>query len=159
MNLPSARMMKETDYCGLVSGREVDKEALFPDLLRETEYGAHDPGMPGQHGGAGDSHPSTWKPMKSSSEISREPIVTRSALRPARAKISPGGPDLFSMSGGRYFRLGEQIGLAWNAGRELKTKEVTLNTPPAGGKRIKKGALLYSQKARCPAKSKKRWER
>lgn len=34
VNVPSARMVEETDYCGLVSGRDVDKGALF-----KTFYG------------------------------------------------------------------------------------------------------------------------
>jgi flavin reductase (DIM6/NTAB) family NADH-FMN oxidoreductase RutF len=29
INVPSARMVKETDYCGLVSGRDTDKSAVF----------------------------------------------------------------------------------------------------------------------------------
>jgi flavin reductase (DIM6/NTAB) family NADH-FMN oxidoreductase RutF len=29
VNLPSAEMVQETDYCGLVSGRRVDKKKLF----------------------------------------------------------------------------------------------------------------------------------
>lgn len=35
INIPSAKMLKETDYCGLVSGKDVDKSKLF-----HTFYGA-----------------------------------------------------------------------------------------------------------------------
>jgi flavin reductase (DIM6/NTAB) family NADH-FMN oxidoreductase RutF len=134
VNLPSARMMKETDYCGLVSGREVDKGALFQTfygklntapmirecpvnmecrLIHTLDLGTHEIFI-------GDI---------------AETYCDAECLTPGKGENLPRvDPILFSMSGGRYFRLGEQIGLAWNAGRELKSKEVTLNTPPAAAK-------------------------
>ncbi len=37
VNIPSARHMRETDYCGLVSGRSVDKSAIFSTFYGELE--------------------------------------------------------------------------------------------------------------------------
>ncbi len=32
VNIPSAEMVKETDYCGLLSGKDVDKAELFENF-------------------------------------------------------------------------------------------------------------------------------
>ncbi len=37
INIPTADMMKDVDYCGVYSGREVDKSSMFS--LQKTEYG------------------------------------------------------------------------------------------------------------------------
>ena len=39
-------------------------------------------------------------------------------------------PILFSMSGGRYFAVGREIGRAWDAGKSLISKEATLSARP-----------------------------
>jgi len=39
-------------------------------------------------------------------------------------------PILFSMSGGRYFTVGREIGRAWGAGRSLISREATLSSRP-----------------------------
>jgi flavin reductase (DIM6/NTAB) family NADH-FMN oxidoreductase RutF len=131
VNLPSARMVKVTDYCGLVSGREVDKAALFQTfygklktapmiqecpvnmeckLIHTLDLGTHEIFI---------------------GEIA-ETYCDEECLTQGKGEdLARVDPILFSMSGARYFRVGEQIGLAWTAGKELKTKEVTLNSPPA----------------------------
>jgi flavin reductase (DIM6/NTAB) family NADH-FMN oxidoreductase RutF len=40
-------------------------------------------------------------------------------------------PILFSMSGGRYFAVGREIGRAWDAGKLLVSKEAALSARPA----------------------------
>ena len=37
INIPTSAMMKKVDYCGIYSGRDVDKSSIF--ILRNTEYG------------------------------------------------------------------------------------------------------------------------
>ena len=37
INIPTAQMMKKVDYCGIYSGKDIDKNGLFH--LQETEYG------------------------------------------------------------------------------------------------------------------------
>jgi len=59
-----------------------------------------------------------------------ETYCSEECLTPGKRGSHPGGPDSFSMSGARYFRLGEQFALAWDAGKELNAKDVTMNTPP-----------------------------
>ena len=107
MNLPSARMMKETDYCGLVSGREVDKGALF-----QTFYGKLN-----------------TAPMIRECPVNMECRLIHTldletheifigdiagtycdaeCLTSGKERNCPPVTDSFSMSGGRYFRLGER---------------------------------------------------
>jgi flavin reductase (DIM6/NTAB) family NADH-FMN oxidoreductase RutF len=37
VNIPSVKMVKETDYCGLVSGKNVDKAACFRTFYRKLK--------------------------------------------------------------------------------------------------------------------------
>ena len=37
VNIPSEKMVKKTDYCGLVSGRQVDKSELFTIFYGEPK--------------------------------------------------------------------------------------------------------------------------
>jgi len=37
VNIPSEKLMKETDYCGIVSGRDVDKSKLFEIFYGELQ--------------------------------------------------------------------------------------------------------------------------
>jgi flavin reductase (DIM6/NTAB) family NADH-FMN oxidoreductase RutF len=134
VNLPSARMVKVTDYCGLVSGREVDKAALFQTfygklktapmiqecpvnmeckLIHTLDLGTHEIFI---------------------GEIAETYSDEQCLTQGKGEDLFRVDPILFSMTGARYFRVGEQIGLAWNAGKELKTREVTLNSPPAVAK-------------------------
>lgn len=134
VNLPSTRMVKETDYCGLVSGQEVDKSALF-----RTFYGKL-----------------KTAPMIEECPVSMECRVIQTldlgtheifigdivetycredCLTAGKGEdLSRVDPILFSMGGARYFRLGEQIGLAWNAGKELAAKGALLGGPPPAAK-------------------------
>ena len=130
VNLPSAAMVKVTDYCGLVSGKDVDKAALF-----ETFYGK----------------------LKTAPMIRQCPVNMECRLiqildletheifigdivetycdeecltRGKEEDLARVDPILFSMSGARYWRVGDQFALAWNAGKGLKSKDMNLNTPP-----------------------------
>ena len=38
INVPSADLIKKTDYCGLVSGRDSDKSLVFSAFYREKKY-------------------------------------------------------------------------------------------------------------------------
>ena len=37
---------------------------------------------------------------------------------------------LFSMSGGRYFSVGQEIGRAWDIGKSLKSEGAAFGSPP-----------------------------
>ena len=139
VNLPSARMVKVTDYCGLVSGREVDKAALFQTfygklktapmiqecpvnmeckLIHTLDLGTHEIFI---------------------GEIA-ETYCDEECLTQGKGEdLARVDPILFSMSGARYFRVGEQIGLAWTRGKRAEDKRGHAEQPPCLGKGLRAG--------------------
>ena len=119
VNIPSVDIVKETDYCGLVSGRKADKGALF-----ETFYG--------ELGTA---------PMIEQCPLNMECRLVQTVDMPMHdvfvgeiveaycdekcmegtdvdfARIEP---ILFAMYDKSYFKLGERFAKAWSVGKELK---------------------------------------
>jgi flavin reductase (DIM6/NTAB) family NADH-FMN oxidoreductase RutF len=122
VNIPSAKIVKETDYCGLVSGKSLDKAALFKTfygklktapmieecpinmecrLIKTVDFPNHDIFM-GQ-------------------------IITtycdETILADGIVDFSRVQPILFVMNDRSYWMLGEKFAKAWNIGKELKTKK------------------------------------
>jgi flavin reductase (DIM6/NTAB) family NADH-FMN oxidoreductase RutF len=121
VNVPGADLVKETDYCGLVSGKEVDKSGLF-----EIFYGE----------------------LKSAPMIKRCPIcmeckliqtvslpthnlflgevagayVEESYLTDGQPDLRKMNPFLFSRIDNSYWGLGEEIGKAYGIGKQLQAK-------------------------------------
>ena len=121
VNIPSADMVRETDYCGLVSGREVNKAELFTvfygslktapmieecpinmecRLARTVEFPKHDVFM-----------------GEIVATYCSEECLTEGALN-----ISKLQPLLFTMSDKGYWKLGERLATAWSAGKKLIRK-------------------------------------
>jgi flavin reductase (DIM6/NTAB) family NADH-FMN oxidoreductase RutF len=119
VNVPDVALMEKTDYCGIVSGRKVDKSKLF-----DVFYGSL-PGAP----------------------LIREcPICMACRLNQAvklpfdtlyigdivevyteERFLTDGMPDVkkinpftLTMPDNHYWRVGEMAGRAWNAGKKLK---------------------------------------
>jgi flavin reductase (DIM6/NTAB) family NADH-FMN oxidoreductase RutF len=119
VNVPDVALMEKTDYCGIVSGRKVDKSKLF-----DVFYGSL-PGAP----------------------LIREcPICMACRLNQAvklpfdtlyigdivdvyteERFLTDGKPDVkkidpftLTMPDNRYWRVGEEAGKAWSAGKKLK---------------------------------------
>lgn len=121
VNVPSSKMVKETDYVGLVSGRNVDKSGIFTVF-----YGTLDAA-----------------PMISECPVNMECRLVQTFDFPQHevfigrivqtfcddecivngiidyGKIDP---LLFTMDGPAYWRLGQYFGKAWNIGKELRGK-------------------------------------
>jgi flavin reductase (DIM6/NTAB) family NADH-FMN oxidoreductase RutF len=118
VNIPSVNMVRQTDYCGLVSGKKVDKAALFHNF----------------YGTLGTA------PMIRECPVSMECELVRTVDFPAHdvfvgtivntycdPSVVTGGvvdvekvqPILFSMNDRSYFRIGEKIAKAWEIGKEL----------------------------------------
>jgi len=120
INIPREDMVKITDYCGLVSGRDVDKGALFEifygelgnapmikdcpinmecKLIKTVEFPKHDVFM---------------------GEIVQaycdEECLTDGVVDFAKVR-----PILFAMNDKGYWKLGERFAKAWKIGKELKT--------------------------------------
>ena len=119
VNIPTVDMVRETDYCGLVSGRNNDKSLLF-----ECFYG--------KLGTA---------PMIEQCAINMECRLMQTIDLPHHdlfigevfetycdekyltdgiVDFSMVSPILFAMNDRSYWKLGEQFAKAWDIGKELK---------------------------------------
>jgi flavin reductase (DIM6/NTAB) family NADH-FMN oxidoreductase RutF len=119
VNLPSVEMVEKTDYCGLVSGKDVDKAALFG-----TFYGTLG-----------------TAPMIAECPISMECKVVKTVDMTTHdvfigeivetycdeACLDDGvvdfcrvQPILFVMNDRSYWRIGDRFAKAWQAGKALK---------------------------------------
>lgn len=121
VSIPSVEMAKETDYCGLVSGKDVDKAKLF-----ETFYGKLE-----------------TAPMAKECPINMEcrliqtvdfargevfigeiveTYVSEQYLVEGLVDFAKVHPILFVMEGRGYWRLGDRFANAWEIGEELKSR-------------------------------------
>jgi flavin reductase (DIM6/NTAB) family NADH-FMN oxidoreductase RutF len=122
VNIPSVKIVKETDYCGLISGKNVDKASLFKTfygklktasmieecpinmecrLIKTVDFPNHDVFM-GQI----------------IATYCDEAILTDGIVDFSKAQ-----PILFVMDDRSYWMLDHKFAKAWNIGQELKTKE------------------------------------
>jgi flavin reductase (DIM6/NTAB) family NADH-FMN oxidoreductase RutF len=122
INIPSVDQVKETDYCGMVSGKKVDKGALF-----HTFYGSL-----------------KTAPMIREFPINMECRLIRTVDMPKHdvfvgeivethcdeSCVTDDGevdfarvrPILFVMNDKGYWRLGDRFAGAWEAGKELRDR-------------------------------------
>lgn len=119
VNIPSAEMLEITDYTGLVSGKRVDKSSLFDVFYGELKAA----------------------PMIVDCPLTIECSVVQPVDLPTHTFfigeivniyvedgcLTEGNPDikkinpfLLSMPDNNYWSIGENIGKAWNAGKNLK---------------------------------------
>ncbi|MBU1205917.1 MAG: flavin reductase family protein [Proteobacteria bacterium] len=130
VNIPSVPMIQVTDYCGLVSGQEVDKSALLKNFYGQLKTAPMIEECPANM---------ECKVIQILDLGTHEVFIGEIAATYCNEDCLTGGkgedllkvnPILFSMSGARYFAVGQEIGRAWNIGKVLKSKEVTFHTPP-----------------------------
>lgn len=120
LNIPSTKMAEATDYCGLVSGRKIDKAGLFDSFY-------------GKLGTA---------PMIRECPISFECRLVQTVDLPAEElfigeivntycdedclgegrapDLKKIDPFMLVMNDRKYFSLGKEIGRAWEIGKKLK---------------------------------------
>ena len=118
VNIPSAKLIKETDYCGLTSGKDDDKASLFTtfygtlktapmieqcsinmecELIKTVDFPNHDIFI----GRIVETH------------------CDESVLTNGNVDFDKLQPILFVMNEGSYRKVGGKIGKAWNIGKEL----------------------------------------
>jgi flavin reductase (DIM6/NTAB) family NADH-FMN oxidoreductase RutF len=121
INIPSVALVKETDYCGLVSGRDADKAKLFDvfygtlqtapmirqcpvcmecRLIQIVDFPKHDVFV--------GEVVETW---------ADEEVLTAGKMDLAKVQ-----PLLFDMPSHGYWKLGERFAGAWQVGKELEDK-------------------------------------
>lgn len=119
VNIPSVEMVKETDYCGIASGKNVDKTGLFDifygsletapmirqcpinmecRLIKTVDFPKHDVFV----GEVIQTH--------CDDRVLTEGVVDFSKVQPI----------LFVMNDRSYWKLGPQFAKAWSIGKELK---------------------------------------
>jgi flavin reductase (DIM6/NTAB) family NADH-FMN oxidoreductase RutF len=121
INIPSVEMVKETDYCGLVSGKDIDKSALF-----ETFYGK-----------LGTAPMIRSCPINMECELMQAVDFPRhdifigrivatycdeQCLTEGRVDFSRVQPILFAMTDRGYWKIGERFADAFSIGKELKNR-------------------------------------
>lgn len=118
VNIPGIELIKAVDYCGLVSGKRVDKSALFEVFSGELEHA----------------------PMIQQCPLTMECRLVQSVPLPrhtlfigeivaaycAENYLTDGKPDVkkiqpftLTMPDNRYWTVGEYAGKAWGIGREF----------------------------------------
>jgi flavin reductase (DIM6/NTAB) family NADH-FMN oxidoreductase RutF len=119
INIPSLKMIKKTDHCGLVSGKTVDKSALFKtfcgklksapmieecpinmecELIRTVDFPSHDVFV-----------------GKIVATYCDEAVLKEGVVDFGKVQ-----PILFVINDRSYWKLGEKLAKAWNVGKEFK---------------------------------------
>jgi flavin reductase (DIM6/NTAB) family NADH-FMN oxidoreductase RutF len=119
VNIPSVKMVKETDHCGLVSGKKEDKSALFKtfygilksapmieectvnmecELIKTIDFPSHDVFI-----------------GKIAATYCDEAVLTEGIVDFGKLQ-----PILFVMNDRSYWKLGDKFAKAWDVGKKLK---------------------------------------
>ena len=119
VNIPSVKMVKETDYCGLYSGKIKDKTTLFKtfygklktapmieeciinmecELIKTVDFPTHDVFV-----------------GKVYATYCDENALTNGEVDFAKVQ-----PILFVMNDQSYYKLGDKYAKAWSVGKELR---------------------------------------
>ncbi len=119
INIPSKDMVKETDYCGLVSGRETDKSKLFNVFYGKLETVPMIEECPiTMECKLVDIHEMPSNELLIGEIV--ESYIGKEYLKGDVPDIKKIAPLLLTMPDNNYWTLGENIGKAWDAGKELK---------------------------------------
>jgi flavin reductase (DIM6/NTAB) family NADH-FMN oxidoreductase RutF len=117
--LPAENLMVQTDYCGIMTGKNTDKAALFDLFYGELQTAPMIRECP--------------VCMECSLErivdfenhdvfvgTVRQTYAHETVLTDGRLDISKINPLLFDMNSKQYWALGNSLGKCWNAGKQLK---------------------------------------
>ncbi|MBN1913853.1 MAG: flavin reductase family protein [Candidatus Omnitrophica bacterium] len=119
VNIPGVTLVKETDYCGIVSGKSVDKSGLFEVFYGDLKTAPMIKQCPlcieCKLINAVGMQMDTLFIGEVVSAYSEEKYLT--AGDPDIQKINP---FILSMPDNNYWSIGEKVGQAWSCGRQLK---------------------------------------
>jgi flavin reductase (DIM6/NTAB) family NADH-FMN oxidoreductase RutF len=119
VNLPSAEMVRITDYCGMVSGREADKSKQFQVFYGDLETAPM----------IADCPLSMECKLLQVLDFKMDEVFIGEIWQSYSEErfLSDGLPDprkmdmmAFSLHDNHYWRLGEKLGRAWRIGKTLK---------------------------------------
>lgn len=122
--VPSQDMVAETDFVGLVSGRNCDKAALFSVFYGELEHAPMIEGCPvcmecRLHSVVDFTTHDVFIGEIVATHADESVLDGEGGIDIARVR-----PLLFDMTSRRYWSLGAPVAKCWNAGRELKQRFV-----------------------------------
>jgi len=119
VNVPDVALMEKTDYCGIVSGRKVDKSKLFDvfygslagaPLIRECPVCM-----------ACRLHQAVKLPFDTLYIGDIVEVYTEERfLTDGKPDVKKINPFTLTMPDNHYWRVGEMAGRAWSAGKKLK---------------------------------------
>jgi flavin reductase (DIM6/NTAB) family NADH-FMN oxidoreductase RutF len=118
VNLPSQEMVIETDFCGLASGRKVDKASRFPLFYGQLEQAPMVEGCPLNM----ECRLVQTLEMPNHDVFIGEVVnawCDEDCLDGEKVDYEALRPILFTMDDKGYRRLGERFADAWSAGKEL----------------------------------------
>jgi flavin reductase (DIM6/NTAB) family NADH-FMN oxidoreductase RutF len=118
VNLPSQAMVKETDHCGLVSGKKEDKSGIFKTFFGSLETAPMIEECPLNM----ECKLIQTIDMERHDVFIGEIVQTyfdENCLDSGKPDFEKIAPVLFSPAA-HYFRLGERFASAWSVGKELK---------------------------------------
>jgi flavin reductase (DIM6/NTAB) family NADH-FMN oxidoreductase RutF len=119
VNIPPEALFKETDYCGIVSGKKTDKSVLFDIFYGELETAPMIKECPINM----ECRLERIVDFPSHDVFVGEVVQTyadESALMDGNVDISRIKPLLFDMSSKKYWALGNPIAKCWSIGKEIK---------------------------------------
>lgn len=122
VSIPSENLMIETDYVGLVSGRNTDKSTLFDLFYGELQYAPMIKACPVAmecrlHSVV--DFPTHEVFIGEIVATHADPLALDEKGKLSLAKIKP---LLFDMSSQSYYGLGQNLGKCWSVGKQLKHK-------------------------------------
>jgi len=123
VNIPSEKLVKETDYVGLVTGEKVDKSQLFDLFYGELKTAPMIKECPLNM----ECRLERIVDFPSHDVFVGEVVGTYSddsVLTDGKVDVSKVRPLLFDMPLKKYRSLGEPVADCWNTGKELKKKKL-----------------------------------
>ena len=119
VNIPSVDFVKETDYCGLVSGEDVDKSSLFQVFYGTLKTAPMITACPVNM---------ECKLLQTVDFPTHELFIGEVVMTHSDEKVLTNGsldynklhPLFFTMQDKGYWTLGQRIATAWSVGKEFK---------------------------------------
>jgi len=119
--LPSENLIKETDFCGIMTGKNTDKAALFDIFYGDLETAP----MISECPVCMECRLDRIVDFDTHEAIIGEVVQTwadESVLMDGKVDISGINPLLCDMASKKYWALGDALGDCWNIGKQLKDK-------------------------------------
>jgi flavin reductase (DIM6/NTAB) family NADH-FMN oxidoreductase RutF len=119
VNLPSENLVKETDYCGIKSGKDVDKSSLFKSFYGKLKTAPMIQECPLNM---------ECRVVKTFDTPTHDVFIGEivsthcedSALVDGNVSLGNLKPFLYSMTDKGYWKIGEKLANAWEIGKNLR---------------------------------------